>query len=119
MTCPRCGLMIAGLACPACTALQSRAAIFEMQGSHLPSVRAGRLNFYAKRLSSKHPWHLMLFGDKAHGLCGVEIQAVGPHNRSDILYAKLDDHARAKALCAACLHALRAIEERDALREES
>lgn len=119
MICPRCGLMIAGLACPACTALKSRDAIFSAQSGHMPNVRAGRINFYCKRLSSKHPWHLMLFGDRAHGLCGVEIERVGPNNRTEILYSKLDDHLRSKALCPQCLQALRGIEEADAIREES
>lgn len=123
MTCPRCGLMIAGLACPACLALQSREAIYKMQGSYLGPVRAGRMPFLAKRLSIKHPWHLMLFGDRAHGWCGIEIQAVGPNNRSEIPYKKLADWVKHWekdcGFCPKCIAALAQIEEREAIREES
>lgn len=119
MICPRCGKSIEGLACPACTALQSREAIFHSQGMHMASVHAGRLPFYAKRLSARHPWHLMLFGDRAHAYCGTEINQKSPNNRREILYKQLAELAPPTGLCAACSEALKGIEEREAIREES
>lgn len=115
MTCPRCGQMYAGLACPACWALQSHAAVEAHQGMYLNDVRKGKRPFYAKRLSESHPWHLMLFGDKAHGLCGIEIKSAGKRNWRDFPYADLSRND----LCPKCLHKLRDIEEREAIREES
>ena len=61
----------------------------------------------------------MLFGDRAHGLCGIEIAVVGKNNRRDLPYADLARMEQSKALCLACLHTLHAIEEKHAIREES
>ena len=123
MTCPRCGREIEWLACPACTKLNSREATFQMQGSHLENARRGLLPFYSKRLSGRHPWHLMLFGDRAHGFCGIEIATVGKDNRRETPYADLDRMQQSNALCPACLNTLHAIEiqqaEADAIRGES
>lgn len=119
MNCPKCGQEIVGLACPACTALNSRDAVIQMQPSYLADVRRGALLFYAKRLSQRHPWHLMLFGDRAHGLCGIEIAQAGKNNRREVPYSDLARLEAGKALCAACRNALHAIEEAEAIREES
>ena len=119
MNCPRCGQPVEGLACPACTALQSRQAIFEHQAAHLDNLRRGRLEFYAKRMSGKHPWHLMLVGDPGHAWCGAEFLNVGKGNRRHIRYAQLPELLEGKALCLACREALAQMEEAHAIREKS
>jgi hypothetical protein len=118
MICPDCGQAYEGFACPRCLKAKGAEDIFETQGSHLDNVRKGYRHFYSKRLSAKHPWHLMLFGDRAHGFCGIEIAQVGKNNRWDLPYSALAAMGE-RELCPKCRYTLHQIEEQEAIREES
>jgi hypothetical protein len=121
MRCPECGREIEEwkLGCERCLKIRGAEDIFRMQGSHLEYVRKGHRHFYSKRLSAKHPWHLMLFQDKAHGFCGIEILQAGKNNKWDLPYSAMRQLKPKVELCEKCIYTLHQIEEQEAMKEEA
>lgn len=112
MNCPTCGKIVPGLACEACANLKFYQAVRQSQRHYLADLKKDRVHFYAvRRGSSLHaePWHLMLFGDRAHSYCGEEFLRPIYSNRTHLGWQYLKDHTR--EVCERCLDQLRALTE--------
>ena len=118
MRCPTCGMSVPGLACERCTRQRNREGIQRAQRHYLEAVQKRGMEFFAMRESLYQKWHLALFGDKERAWCGEEIKRPGPHNRRYIRHG--DTHGpKSGDLCAKCVAELRALEEAEAIREET